>query len=150
MILQAELQNLIARKDRPEPSMLSVYLNVNQTEEANLNRGFETNLHSMLNELRDPAWSERDVETLNRAADRCLEQIRSYKGGAKGIVMFLDQADDFAWIRELNVTVRNSLSWGVSLHIHPLMELLRRFHNFGVVLSDHVHTRTFAVSLGEI
>src|SRR5262245_57466132 len=37
-----DLRSLFSRPERPTPSALSVYLNVDQSEQANLNRGFET------------------------------------------------------------------------------------------------------------
>jgi hypothetical protein len=48
----SDIQSLLARVERPSPSILSVYLNVDQSRQVNLNHGFETQLKDMMASVR--------------------------------------------------------------------------------------------------
>jgi hypothetical protein len=49
---QGDLQTLYSHPERPYASILSVYINVDQSQHSNRNRGFEQQLKNMTSSIR--------------------------------------------------------------------------------------------------
>jgi peptide subunit release factor 1 (eRF1) len=129
--------------------VLSVYLDVDQSRAANLNRGFERAF-----ELQVKTISRRFEEEYE-AADfaRCVEDIRkllsTYEPRARGLVVFARSAGPL-WLREVNVGIGTEVHWGTAAFVHPLVEVLDEFETYVVVVANHARSRVFTVRLGSI
>jgi peptide chain release factor subunit 1 len=145
-----ELQSLFSRPERLKPSALSVYLNVDQSQQANLNRGFETQFNDMTlaiqNTIRDPL----EVDRFASAVRHIRDFVSIYQPRARGLAMFFDTSDRFFWYRELDFPVLNEARWDSALFSQPLANAVDQFERYGVVLVDREHLRLLAVFLGEI
>ena len=129
--------------------VLSVYLDIDQSNTANLNRNFELAFESKIKEaarMFEEEYEQRDF-------DGCIAEVRKvlarYEPRARGLVIFA-RSTGSVWMRELNVPVPTEVYWGASPHIKQFLEALDEFETYGVVLTDKSHSRIFTVSLGAI
>lgn len=147
---QGDLQALYSHPERPNPSILSVYLNVDQSQHSNRNRGFEQQLKNMTSSIRTTIHEIAEVERFVTAAHHIGDFVSAYEPGARGLVMFFDTLDGFFWHQELGVPIHNQARWNHELSLQPLANVLDQFERYGVVLVDHSRLRLFTVFLGEI
>ena len=146
----AGLENLFSRPERPNTSILSVYLNVDQSRQANLNRGFENELKDLIAGLRASIQEQAELERFKKSAHHLTDFVSAYEPRARGLVMFLDNTDDFFWHAELNIPVHNRADWSRELLLQPLANAMDQFEPYGIVLIDRNNLRLFSVFLGEI
>ncbi len=150
MISKAEMGTLIGREGKPGHPVLSVYLDVDQSRETNLNRKFEVSLGNLLRELEQGLIDGFEREEFAADAERMRRFVSSYRPGARSLVIFCDALEDFFWHRELNVPLRSEARWSETLYLRPLLESLDEFERYGVILADRAQARLFTVYLGEI
>ena len=113
--------------------VLSVYLDVDQSNAENLNRNFEAVFESKIKE------AERlEEEYERRDFDGCVAEVRkvlaAYQPRARGLVIFA-RSTGLIWLREFNVPVVTVI-WGATAHVQQFVEALDEFETYGVVLSD--------------
>lgn len=129
--------------------VLSVYLDVDQSKAANLNRGFESAFESRIQLMA--RLFEEEYEQSDFA--RCVEDVRKlfsgYEPHARSLVVFASSTGP-VWFREVNVEVGTEAHWGAAPYLHPLVEALDEFETYIVVLADRAHSRVFTVRLGTI
>ena len=146
----SEVYELFSRPERPRHCVLSVYLNVDQSRQANLNRGFENELRDMISyrqlSIHDPA----EMESFHRVAHRVTDFVSAYSPGARSLVLFCDESDGFFWHGELQIPIHNQLHWDRELFTQPLANALSQFERYGIVLVDRASFRLFTVFLDEI
>ena len=147
---QSDLQSLFSRPDRPHRSVLSVYLNVDQSRQVNLNRGFEKRLKDMMSSVRTTIHDAAEMDRFASASHHITDFISACTPHERGLVMFFDASDGFFWHREINVTLQTEARWDRELFSQPLINALDQFKRYGVVLVDRANLRLFAVFLGEI
>jgi peptide subunit release factor 1 (eRF1) len=145
-----ELHELFSRPERPHHSVLSVYLDVDQSRAENLNRGFETRLKDTLSSIqstiREPAESERFV----RAALHIRDFVSAYQPGARVLGLFFDETDGFFLPTDLDATIPSQAAWNREFFLQPLANALEEFKHYGIVLADRNNLRLFTVFLGHI
>jgi peptide subunit release factor 1 (eRF1) len=141
---------LLSHSIRPNRAVLSVYLNVDQTLQVNLNRGFETQFDNMMETLqktiRDPAESERFRIAKHHVADF----VHSYPIGARTLAMFFDESVGFFWHQEIGISMQNQARWSREFYLKPLAGITDDFERYGIALVDRANARLFTVSLGVI
>ena len=149
MITHRNLRELIDRDPRPGSPTLSIYLDIDQSDAANLNRKFEVALFNMLRELETTLDGplQRDFH-----ADAILIQhfVEGYRPRAKGLAIFSDSSEDFFWAYELHVPVKTEARWSEMPYLRPLLEMMDEHERYGVILTDRSRTRLFSIFLGEI
>jgi peptide chain release factor subunit 1 len=149
MITNRNLRELIDRDPRPGSPTLSIYLDIDQSDAANLNRKFEVALFNMLRELETTLDGplQRDFH-----ADAILIQhfVEGYRPRAKGLAIFSDSSEDFFWAYELHVPVKTEARWSEMPYLRPLLEMMDEHERYGVILTDRSRTRLFSIFLGEI
>jgi peptide subunit release factor 1 (eRF1) len=123
--------------------VLSVYLDVDQSRAANLNRKFELAFEAKVKEM---GKSEQDFQ---ECADEARKIIAAYHPRGRGLVLFT-RSTGSVWMRELNVPVATEIYWGTSAHVKEFVEALACFDTYGVVLTDRSRSRIFTVKLGTI
>ena len=141
---------LFPRRERHQNSVLSVYLNVDQSQQINLNRGFETQLKEMASRLRASLTDDVQRETFEIALQSMENFISTYSPAGRGLVLFFDSADRFFHHEELQFPVTNKIRWNHELFLQPLASALDQLEDYGVVLADRTKVRVFLVQLGKI
>lgn len=131
-------------------SVLSIYLNVDQSQESNLNRGFETQLQTMTSTIRKTIHDTAEMERFQSASHHIEDFVSAYGHGARSVAMFFDSTDGFFWHQEIDSPVESQARWDRELFLQPLAAALDESERFGVVLVDHAHRRVFSVFLSEI
>jgi ribosomal protein L7Ae-like RNA K-turn-binding protein len=147
----AQLQLLFTRDERPYSAVLSLYLNVDQSQQANLNRGFETELRDLLGSLANA--SNKDTIGQARfaaAARRITDFVSAYQPRSRGLILFFDEVDSFFWHMETDFPVANQVRWDCAPLLVPLANALDQLEQYGVVLVDRARVRLFRVLLNNI
>jgi peptide subunit release factor 1 (eRF1) len=127
-----------------------VYLNVDQADVTNINRGFETRLKTMTHSLKDTVRDPAEWETLMKAVHHISEFVSVYQPGARSLVVFFDESDSFMWHTEMAVSLPEDARWNRQPFLEPLARALDELEKYGVVLVDRNNLRLFTVSVGEI
>jgi hypothetical protein len=148
-ITREDLDHLIKRDGRPEGRILSVYLDIDQSKAANLNRGFAAALKDMLRSLQQPLGDQLRQD-FAADAERVVDFVLGHSPGGRSLVLFCDASRDFFWHRELNIPVRNEAHWEEGPYVKPLLDLLDEFERYCVALVSKEEARLFTVQLGEI
>jgi peptide chain release factor subunit 1 len=147
---QSDLQLLFSHPERPYRSVLSVYLNVDQSRLPNQNRGFEQQLKDMLLSIRATLHDTAEMARFVAAAHHIEGFVSAYEPKARGLLMFFDSLDEFSWRQEVGVPIHSQARWDHELFLQPLANILDQFERYGVVLMDHERLRLFTVFLSEI
>jgi peptide subunit release factor 1 (eRF1) len=146
-----QLHLLFTRDERPYSAVLSVYLNVDQSQQANLNRGFETQLRDMLGSAKNAAIKDPlDQSRFEKAARHITDFVSAYQPKSRGLILFFDTVDSFFWHMDAEFQVANQLTWDREPLVVPLANALDQLEKYGVVLVDRARMRLFSVLLNEI
>jgi peptide chain release factor subunit 1 len=149
MISLRDVEALMERDVQPDSPVLSVYLNTDQSDAANIQRAFAVVFRNMLREVERPDDKTKQ-EQLKNDAEKVLRFLDDYREPRRALVIFCDSSQDFLWVRDLRVNVRNTLRWLDKPYVRPLLELMDEHERYGVVLTDRAHARLFTIFLGEI
>ncbi len=149
MISQDEIRQLQQYTPGPDSYVLSVYVSVDQSDAANLNRGFETKVENVLRQMAEA----NGVEPGHRRAfdaecEQVLRFIRNYAPKGKGLAIFSDSKQEFFWNRELQVELPNEARWSQQPWVRPLLEVLEEHDRYVVVLTDKQRARILTVDAG--
>ncbi len=129
--------------------VLSVYLGVDQSNAANINRGFVVAFESRIKEIGRTFEEEYEQRDFDGCVDEVRKFLSTYEPHGCALVIFARSVGPL-WIRELNVPVAEQILWGPKAHVQPFLEAMDEFQTYGIVVLDHVRARTFTVSFGEI
>src|ERR1700682_2621965 len=133
-ITRREIESLMEREARPDRPVLSVYLDTDQSDVVNVNRGVAVVFRNMLRDV-DPDDKDKQKQ-LKEDVERVRGFLDDYRDTKRGLVMFSDASDDFFHVRELAVRVPNILTWRDKPYLRPLLELIDEHERYGVVLTD--------------
>ncbi len=146
MISYENIRHLQQFPSGPDSQVLSLYVNVDQSEAANLNRGFETVVENLFRRMgEDITSSGSDRHRLDIECKRVLEFLKDYTPKGVGLVVFSDSKHDLWWQRDLQVNVETEGRWSPQPWVRPLLELLEDHDHFGVVLIDKQHAKILTV-----
>ncbi len=145
---QIELDKLIKQDWDLNQPVLSLYLNIDQGWERNLNRGY---LVPMRNKLRDageklpghvaPTWYESAAAHASSIVERQTPKGRT-------LVVFTDPARSYEWTDTLAVRCEDSVNVGPRPAIAPLVLAQDEYEPCLVVLTDRAHARLFVLEMG--
>ncbi|HXH10745.1 MAG TPA: hypothetical protein VNP04_13410 [Alphaproteobacteria bacterium] len=150
IISRQDIDALVEREAIPGSPVLSVYLDVNQSKPANLNRGFETALDNMLRSIAQQLGNEQERQEFAADAERVHRLVSNYEPRALSLCLFCDDSADFFWWRELQTPLRHDAHWSDTPYVRPLLEALDEYERYGVILTDRAHARLFTVFMGAI
>jgi peptide subunit release factor 1 (eRF1) len=145
-----DLSLLFSRTHNDRKSVLSVYLNVDQSRRENRNRGFEGRLKKMTSSLQKSIVDTSERERYATAAHYVKDFISVYRPEGKAIVMFFDAEDGFFSHYECEFVVTDQIHWERELLLQPLANAIDQLEAYGVALVDRAKARLFVVSLGKI
>lgn len=129
--------------------VLSVYLDIDQSNAANINRGFETAFESKMKEIGRTFEEEYEQRDFDGCAADVRKFLSSFEPRARGLVIFARSTGSF-WFRELNVPVATEVRWGQIAYVQQFLEALDEFETYAVAVVDRAHGRIFTVKLGTI
>ena len=151
MISDGDIKQLRRYTPDSDSCILSLYLNVDQSNAANLNRGFETSFEGMFRQVLDNQSLTQASKQRFEAEYRGIRQfLRDYVPKGKLLVLFSDSNQGFWWQRDLQVALPAGLRWSQKPWVRPLLELVEGHDRIGVVLIDKQRARIFAGDTGEI
>lgn len=146
MISYEDIRQLQQLPSGPEASILSLYVNVDQSNAANLNRGFETEVESLLRKMPDShSAPENNRPEFEAECRKVLEFLSEYTPKGKALVIFSGSGRDLWWQRDLQVSLATSARWSATPWVRPLLEVIEDHDRFGVVLIDKHHARVLTV-----
>jgi peptide subunit release factor 1 (eRF1) len=148
-ISRTELENLIERKGA-ESGVLSVYLEVDQSRAANLNRGFTAALKDRLRAIEQEVCDNKAKGEFQAAAQRALEYVSNHDPHGRTLVLFCAASNGFFWSKDVNVNIPTDVRWDGKPYVRPLFEALDEHESYAVALADRQEARLFTVALGEI
>jgi hypothetical protein len=147
---QADLSVLLSRNHSTQRSVLSVYLNVDQSDAGNLNRRFETRLRNLALRLRRAPVDLADRARFAEAMHHIQDFVSIYSPRGKGLALFFDTSDGFFWHTDLQFPVTDEIRWDRELFLQPMACAVDQLEAYGVALADRANVRLFVVSLGQI
>jgi peptide subunit release factor 1 (eRF1) len=150
MLTMKDIQALSQRPVRTGNAILTVYLNVDQSRQANLNRGFETQLASMLTDLRTSISDAAELAAFDAAAKRVASYAAAYKIGARGLAAVFDVQDKFFFGAEIQFPLENQIRWSREVFIQPLAVAVDEYERVGIVVINRASVRLLTMFLGEI
>jgi peptide chain release factor subunit 1 len=146
MISYDDIRQLQQYQPGPDSFILSLYINIDQSDAANLNRGFETSLENLFRHMADgQASGENHKQRLEAECRRVLDFLRDYTPKGRGLVIFSDSSQDFWWQRDLQVALPTEGRWSENPWVRPLLEVLEDHDQFCVVLIDKQRARILTV-----
>lgn len=144
MISYDDIRQLQQYPTGPDSCILSLYINIDQSNAVNLNRGFITQVENLFRRMaEDKSLNHR--ERLEVESKRALAFLNDYAAKGKGLVLFSDSKQDFWWQRDLQVEVPTDGRWAEKLWVRPLLELLEDHDTYAVVLTDKQRARLLVV-----
>jgi peptide chain release factor subunit 1 len=143
MVLYEDIRRLQRYSPGTDSLILSLYVNVDQSVAANLNRGFETAAEDQLRKLAEQESRSENgmLPRFEKERERALQFLREYTPKGKGVVIFSDSRAGFWWQREIQVGLPTSARWSPQPWVRPLLELLESNDRLGVVLMDKQRAR---------
>ncbi|MFO7973567.1 MAG: VLRF1 family aeRF1-type release factor [Candidatus Hydrogenedentota bacterium] len=150
MITHSELQKLIHHAAEEGHKILSVYLNVDQSRAANLNRQFEVPLHNMLRDIEGGIHDSPEREDFETCAERVRQYVQGYRPSGRTLALFADPSQDFFWAQDFRMAIENQARWLPRPFVRPFLEAREEYPRYGVVLTDRGRTRLLTVYMGEI
>src|SRR6267378_2642895 len=151
MISKRDLESLMQREARPGSPVLSIYLDTDQSQAINVNRGFEVVLKNILRDVKNQQSLDKHQRSEFEAdAERVRNFVENFREPQRGLVIFCDDSEDFFRVHEFKVPIRNGAWWRDTPYIRPLLEIMDENERYGVVLTDRQEARLFTVFLGEI
>ena len=112
MISYQDIRELQQIPAGPDALILSLYVNVDQSNAANLNRGFETEVESVFRKMaenRSPSDNHRPE--FEAECRRVRELLKEYTPKAKALVIFSAANRGVLWQRDLQVGLPTGARW---------------------------------------
>jgi peptide subunit release factor 1 (eRF1) len=150
MLTTNDIHALAMRPERAGNSVLTLYLDVDQSKQANLNRGFERKLKDMFDSVTDTIHDENEMKQFEIASQRVGDFVARYAVRARGIAIVFDTSDGYFWAEETDFPILNQIRWGKEVFVGPLAAAIDEYERVGIVLLDRANLRLFTMFLGEI
>jgi stalled ribosome rescue protein Dom34 len=151
MISQEDIRQLQHYRSIADSLVLSLYVNIDQSNAANLNRGFATRVESLFRQIaEDQSSNGGSKQRLEVECKRVRRFLDGYVPKGKALVLFSDSKQDFWWQHELQVELPTEARWSPQPWLRPLLEVIEENDRFGVVLIDKHRARILTVDAGGI
>ena len=150
MLTLNDVQMLASRSERPENSVLTLYLDIDQSKQANLNRGFENQLKDMLAGVKNSLDGTHEAAMFETASARIGQFVAAYNVASRSLTIVCDASDGFFWTQEIDSPVSNRIQWSREALIEPLIAAIDEYEQVGIALVDRANLRLFVMSLGEV
>jgi hypothetical protein len=147
MISYDDIRHLQQYQSGHDSFVLSLYVDVDQSNAANLNRGFETVVENCLRQLAEAGVTADNGSRpkFDQECERVLSFLREYTPSGKGLVIFSDSSRDFWWHQDLQVNLPTGARWTQQPWVRPLLEVIEDHDSYCVVLLDKQRARVLTV-----
>lgn len=146
MISREDLRRLQLYPSGPDSFILSLYVNVDQSNAANLNRGFETKVDSLFRQVgEDQNSNGGSKQRFDAECKRVRQFLSDYVPKGKALVLFSDSRQEFWWHRDLQVDLPVGARWSPQPWVRPLLEVIEEHDRLCLVLIDKQHGKILAV-----
>jgi peptide subunit release factor 1 (eRF1) len=149
-MIQNNWRSLLSRSTRQSRSILSVYLSIDQSQQGNLNHGFENRFKHMMVQLRSNISDSAELDRFRRAEHHLAKFLPKHDPHGRTLVMFFDDADGFFWYEDVELPMPDGSRWDRELFLKPLAAAADDFALYGVALVGRAHARLFTIFLGGI
>lgn len=149
MITKEEMKRFLNWPAEPQNRILSIYLNIEPSGDAVLHRRFEAAFKLLIQSLEKETSPTR-LSDLKKDVRRARRFISDFQPNGQGLVLFVDDSEDFIWAKELKIHAANQAYWLEKPYILPLLEAFDEYERYGVILADKTRARVFTYYLGEI
>ena len=146
MSIPRGVEELARRAAEGGGPFLSVYLNL---DPGNRRAGVKLVLEDMLKEIASD-MGEEERRRFEEAAARVRREVELHIPRGRSLAVFCDASSGVVLKEELPVPIANRAWYGDAPYVRPLLETLREYERFAVVLADRERARIFLVTLGEI
>lgn len=146
MLDRAALRNLRRLTDNDDKT-LTLYLDIDQTKQANRNGGHITQAEAMVKALRSANGGDTELE---KASEKALEVVRRLEPRAKTALVVAQAKGTVADSRQIRVAIAPSIHWRRGAFLRPVVEALDEYERYAVVLTDKKRARIFTSYLGEL
>lgn len=151
MISYQDIRELQLIPAGPDTLILSLYVNVDQSNAANLNRGFETEVESVFRKMADNrSPSDNHKPEFEAECRRVRELLRDYTPKGKALVIFSAANRGVLWQRDLQVALQTGARWAPKPWLLPLLEVIEDHDRFAAVLIDKHHAKILTVDASGI
>jgi len=146
MLDRAALRTLRRLTDN-EDNTLTLYVDIDQTKQANRNRGYITQAEAMLKELRAGGGAD---SALKADSKRALELLQRLEPRGKTALIVAQSRHDVSEARRIRVAIAPSIHWRRGAFLRPVVEALDEYERYAVALTDKKRARIFTSYLGEL
>jgi peptide chain release factor subunit 1 len=129
--------------------ILTVYLDVDQSRESNLNHGYHSALREMFRSTESTIQSDQEHEEFRHQVTIIQSFISNYQPTARSLVYISDGMGKTLGNWSLHMPLRNNVYWGTEPYLRPLLEVLDEGQPYLVVLVDRHQGRILRVAQGE-
>ena len=129
--------------------VLSVYLNVDPSQDTNLNRGYLARFKTAVRKVEEGHSWHGKLEEFRRTTRLLETEIGDYTPDAKALMIFRTPEGKGSRHR-FRVRMREAVLWAAGPALEPLAEALDEHERYGVALVDRGRARLFVAQLGEI
>ena len=150
MLTVKDLEPLASYGEASGRHVLSVYLDVDQSRESNLNRGYFLALREMFRSMESRIRSGQERQDFLQQAAMIQSFVSNHEPTARSLVYFSDGTSKPLGCWSLQMPLRNNLYWGFEPHLRHLLEALDEGQPYLVVLTDRHQGRILRIVQGEI
>lgn len=147
MLGQNDLEQLAKRPPQAD-HLLTVYLDVDQSNAVNLNRGFERSLRNALKACKDKIEDPKRIGKFEADCEPIEEWLRTYEIGETGLFILSGSSEDVFDVHRLDFPVKTEAHFGPLPYIRPLVEALDEYERYAVVRCSREEAEVFLVELG--
>lgn len=148
MIAREDIGAIANRPPRAE-RMLTVCLDVDQSNEINLNRGYERSLRNALRDCRKKIDGDELREKFDGDAEAIERFVTNHPVSERGLFILSDSKTEELSVQRLQVPTPNCVSWASVPLIQPLVEAYDEHEPYAVVNCSRDHSDVFVFALGD-
>jgi len=130
-----------------ETFTLTLYLDIDQSKQANRKRGFVVQAEALLKDLKATHGPDRRLAEANR---RALALVTKLRPKGKSALVVVNTTAKLAELFELGLPFAASAHWRTGAFLRPIVEAMDEHERYGVVLTSTTRARLFIVHVGKI
>ncbi|MEE4271121.1 MAG: hypothetical protein V2I67_05585, partial [Thermoanaerobaculales bacterium] len=130
-----------------ETFTLTLYLDIDQSKQANRKRGFVVQAEALLKDLKATHGPDRRLAEANR---RALALVKKLRPKGKSALVVINTSVKLAELFELGLPFAASAHWRTGAFLRPIVEAMDEHERYGVVLTSTTRARLFIVHVGQI
>lgn len=147
---RAQLKQLMSYQPREGNKVLSLYLNVDPLDLANMKGGFKVRLDELLKKIEANIQREEDRELFSNYKDAALKYVEHLIPKGKTLVMFIDGDRNLNIQEELPIEITSQVYYRDYPVVRPILEVLEISESYLIVFMDRERARFLKLYLGTL